>query len=362
MPLPYVEAVADRFDYLTDFRQVVADEDPGSDHMSNDVQEATVYGFVSANKVRSAYKWFLGVATADTAAPWRLHRDNPMPHLEYPWLYAYDVSVVKKVPLANDTLNPLDENYLKPKTESPFEIPFFESDTFYFTRYDEALLAIRYRNFLQRFREDEEIEESTDEWRRHTWIQPTPRIEALTVTGGMSQLKFAETGAGGPTAATTPFGAPIACLLSKKGIVVTWYDVPWEYLSTDDDIFTPTKLDAIAGHVNTDLFLGRFEPGTMLAEPYTASVSTWAVPSSDTRDPLRKVTLQIPFTFFDPERGATAPVARGHNLMPWSGTGTTATGGGNGKFFLATRDGSLGGDRLIPGAVFGDIFTHVSAP
>lgn len=352
MPAPYVEAADDLFDYREDWREHIDDKSEASIHLSNDVQESTLLGYVKANKIFSAARWFLGFAQADTTAPWLLRRELPQWHPQLPQLLAYDVSVVELVPKANEDLDPV-----RPKKASPFDADYYSAN------YEEALLSVRYRNFLYRFRNDDDIANPEDEWQRYTFIQTEPRVEALTVTGGMSQLTFAE-GAGGaqPTAGTTKFGAPIAAILSKKGIVVNWYDVPYEYLSENQHIFLPTKLDAIMGKVNTDLFLGEFEPGTLLAEPYRYTISTWSVRPEDQLDPLRKVTLAIPFTFFDPTRGAATPLARGHNLMPWSGDGTGVAPGGDAKFYLCTRTGAAGGERLIPGADFSGIFTHVSAP
>lgn len=359
-PTKYTELLEDTFVYEEDFREEIDNQAPGSTHMSLDVQEATVYGWVKANKLRSAFHWFLGFARADAGSPWRLRRSNPQPHLVCPWLYAYDVGVVEWAPKVSEAGDELDPTFLKAKKESPFEIPFF--GPFYFALYEEALISVRFRNFLQRFREDEEITTPADEWKRHTWVQTSPSVEALTVTGGMSQLKFAETNAATARPAVgTPFGAPLVQLLSKKGIAVTWFDVPWEYLSVDEDVFTPTKIDAVIGKVNSDVFMNRFQPGTLLASAYTYTAGTWAVASTDTRDPLRKVTLTLPFTFFDPPRGAAVPVTRGHNLMPWGGTGKDPTPGGDKYFYYATRDGLTTGDPLIDAVPFQPIFTHVSS-
>ncbi len=361
---PYVEAPEDEFEYTTDWLEVVDNQAPHTLHMTNDVQEAELVGWVRANKIRACCRWLLGFSYADTATPWLLRRENPQWHPEHPQLRCYDASARFSVPLTDDLLAqyPL-------KKESPFGANYNTAN------YKWSLVTARYRNYVYRFREDGDLATPEEEWRRNCWVMTEPRVEALTVSGGQSQLTYCESstaagtvpaGPGIPTdtpSVKTPFPAPIAALLSKKGVVINWYDVPWEYLSDDPDIFTPTKLDAIAGKVNSDLFLGRYEPGTLLAEPYRYTISTWAVAPEDQLDALRKVNLAIPFTFFDPPRGATrppgAPFARGHNLMPWGGNGTGVSPGGNGLFYLATRDGSTTGPRLVGEAPFSDIFTHV---
>ena len=349
MPLPYTEEPEDRFTYESDWLESIDNVDPSEVTLSNDVQEATMVGIVRANKMRACARWFLGFAYADTSDPWRLRRENPQWHPHYPQLRAYEINFKKFIPEANTD----NEN------NSPYEsIPF--DPTYFVSKWKYMTVTVRFRNYIYRFYEDLEIDEPKAEYLRNCWVQTEPRIEALTISGGMSQLKFAETGPTGPSL-KTPFPAPIAALLSKKGIVINWYDVPWEYLSDHHVIFTPTKLDAIVGKVNSDMFLNFFEPGTLLAEPYRYTISTWAVAPEDARDALRKVTLSIPFSFFDPEQGADAPVARGHNLMPWGGTGIGDHPGGDTKFYLATRNGEPDGTQLIPSAAFQSIFTHVSA-
>jgi hypothetical protein len=355
MASPYVEDPEDLFDYATDFLEVVDNQSPNTLHMSQDVQEAEVVGWVRANKIRDCNRKLLGFSYAETSNPFGLRRENPQWHPDWPQLRAYDVAVRFSTP------EPWNLFSIYPlKRESPFD-----AESVFTSNYKWSLVTVRYRNFIHRFREDDDIPEPADEWRRNCWVQTDPRVEALTVTGGQSMLRFAESGPGGtPASGETgvPFPAPIAMLLSKKGIVVHWFDGPWEYLSTDEDVFTPTKLDAVVGKVNSDLFMGRYEPGTLLAEAYRYTIGTWPVAPQDALDALRKVTLALAFVFFDPERGAVSPLARGHNLMPWGGTGVGAKPGGDGKFYLATRDGLTTGDRLIPSAAFSGIFTHVSAP
>lgn len=366
MGTPYVEDLADEFDFATDFKEVSENTSPSSFHFSQDVQEVATLGYVRANKLRDCFRKLLGFASADASDPWLLHRENPQWHPSWPHLRAYDVSAQELVPqpilqdpviVEDDEGNEEELILTQPKKESPFP----GGEGVFTASYKWMLVTVRYRNFIYRFKDDDSVPTDEEEWRRHCWVQTEPRVEALTVTGGQSMLKFAETGTNGP-ALKTPFPAPIAMLLTKKGIVVHWFDVPWEYLSEDEDIFTPTKLDAIAGKVNSDFFMERYEPGTLLAEPYRYTISTWPVAPADAADALRKVTLAMPFSFFDPDRGATSPLTRGHNLMPWGGTGAGVNPGGNGKFFLATRDGETDGDRLIPAAAFAPIFTHVSKP
>ena len=346
MPSPYVEDPDDEFSYSTDFYQKVGDEDPSAYVVSNDVQELTLVGYVRANKLRSVCRYFVGFAQADESAPWRLRRETPVYHPEFPQMRAYEISARKTVLQSNaENLN-----------GEPYQVELISGERV--AKYKWLEVSVRYRNFMFRFREDSEIDTAEEEYKRFTFVETEPRVEALTVTGGMSQLQFAETGSGGGPGVGTPFGAPVAALLAKKGVTVHWYAVPWEYLSNDEDVFNPFKIDDIQGYVNSDDFMGRYPAGTLLAEGYSWRPSTWCVAPEDAADPLRKVDVSMRFTYFDPPRGAASPVARGHNLMPWGGTGTGSEPGGDTLFYLATRDGSPSGDRLIPGTPFSPVFTH----
>lgn len=349
----YIEAAADRFDYDGDWKEVVADTGGGGASFSWDAQENTRQGYIKWNKQRAAARHFLGFAYADTAAPWRLHRENPQWDPDYPWLYAHSISFSPMVVKAN-TANPNNSPYV----ESPFAVGNYSSN------YEWVLATVKYRAFRHKFLNDGDVPTAQEEYKRNCTFTSAGRVEVLSADGA-SQLKFAETSAAGGgilagpniAGAGTAFPAPIGILLPKLQLNVEWTGVPNDYLSSNANVFIPTKILTCLGKVNSTAFLG-FPAGTLLMQPFEYTEFTWPV-ASDTANQsvyelLRGVNIRLSVDYFDPTPGAAVPVTRGHRLMPWRL---------NGRFYLATYDGAASvAKALIEEAEFNNIFTHVSAP
>lgn len=348
------EAASDTFSYSADWQELIeSGASPSSTHLSTDAQEATLVGMIPWNKQRSCARHFLGFSEA-TSSPYKLFRENPKAHPSKPWLYAYDVSFVPFVPKSN----PSATNRAPKKAgvfDSNLEIAFHEH----------AIATVRYRNFRFRFLSDGAISTTQQEWKRNTYFDSEASIEALQVTGGLSQLKFAETAAGGPTVGTV-FGAPVAALLAKETLLLHWINVPWEYLSKHEYVFRPSKILGYVGTVNSETMFddgaNGYAPGTLLMQPPRWVIKSTPVASADTNKPLRYVDLELRWDYFDPTKGVAGSVYRGHNLMPWAGDGATA---GDGKFYFATRAGTTTGtltteNCLIKYADHRKIFEHVS--
>lgn len=355
MGTPYVEEPANQFHYTTDWQEIIdSASQPSNSHISNDVQEATLVGYVPWNKQRDCARYFLGFAFTETVPPYRLFRENPLPHPVFPWLYAADVSfspyLIKNNP-----------DYNQPNVPSVF--PFHPPQ---YTTYCEKVIAtVRYRNYRQFFLEDDEITTPSDEWMRNVVIDIEPSVEALQCTGGLSQLTFAEPAvpaANQPQGGVNKFPAPLAALLSKVGFTLNWYNVPYDYLSSNTDYFFPTKILACVGTVNSTTFLGDLPAGTVLMKSPRFIQKPFPVAADNFLFPLMAVDVQLSFEYFNPKKGPGTGGALGHNLMPWSGDGTLAKPGGDGLFYLCTRDGTLGGTRLIAETDHTSIFTNVRAP
>lgn len=342
----YVEDVANQFDFAdpADWKEIVESGSfPASSHFSLDAQEATLVGYVPWNKQRSAARYFLGFAYADDVSPYRLHRENPMFHPEFPWLYCYDVSFTPFRVKSNP-----DESG-KPKIESPFV-------TGIYTAYAEHVICTaRFRNFRMRFLEDSDIIANNQEFRRNCVVDITPRIEALTADG-VGQLFWKETAAGGPPTtfptAGSNFPAPIVTLLAKTAVTVSWFSVPWDYLSQDGNVLWPTKILDRVGHVNSDTFMDIFTQSTLLMQPPTFTVKPFPVTDADdVTQPLRAVDVQLNFEYFDPPKHASLAASsyRGHQLMPWRK---------DGLFYGTIREDNA--TQLLPFNTFSPIFEHVS--
>jgi hypothetical protein len=348
MANPYTELVENTFVYETDWLEAVDVTAPSSVNLSHDAQEATAVGYVPWNTQRSAARHFLGFSYADSAAPYRLHREPPAAHPVYPWLYAETVSFTPFLPKSAGDDHPLGSPQVRGEFDEDAKVAYYET----------AVCTVRYRNFRCRFFDDADISTAADEWMRWAYLDLEPKVEALQVTGGLSQLKFAEGGgANQPTPAATVFGAPLAAMLSKTGFSLVWLDVPWEYLSDNSLIFRPTKILSRVGTVNSTPLIGDlFDAGTMLLQPPQFAEKRYPVASDNNPEPLRSVTVRLNWEFFDPEKGVAASEYRGHNLMPWSGDGTTP---GDGKFYLATRDGLTTGRQLVRSTDHNEVFKHV---
>jgi hypothetical protein len=344
----YIEDPADDFDFETDWFEVAEDRGASGANLSLESQESTRVGYVRANKLRSAVRFFLGYSEADTSAPWRLRRELPNWDPELPWLFAHSVSAGPVV--------------LKPNEDNPDEEPYlnspFATDGQRYTSYKWRLLTVKYRAFKGcKFWPDSSIEAATDEYKRFVIASISGKIEALSADG-VSNLIFAETGTGGPslTPPGTPFPAPLTVLLPKATITLEWLNVDRAYISNNPNILFPTKLFACMGTVNSAEFMG-FEAGTLLCQPPEIIENPSPV-ASDTAadveyDPLTNVNVRFHFDYFKPEAGATSPVTQGHNLMAWRQ---------NQKFYLATRDGTTDlAKAFLRYTEFKNMFTHVSS-
>lgn len=338
-PGAYEEPVDCQFSLATDWLETIGDTGPGSVHLSNDAQEATLVGIIDWKKQRDAALWFLGYSYCDDVAPYRLHRENPQAHPVFPWLYANDISFQPLSPKANTDLDPVH-----PKVESPF----YSGE--YVAYYEKAIATVRFRSFRCRFLDDTVIASNADEWKRNVFVDLEPRIQALSADG-ISQMHYDETGAGGPSLGppATSFGAPIAVLQSMTGFVINWLNVPWEYLSTSQNYFYPTKIMNCVGKLNDSLFLGDFNTGTCLMQPPRFSVKSAPVAAADPAYPLRYVDLQIPFDYFEPENGAAGSPYFGHTLLPWRG---------NLKYYHAVREDGV--SEVLPSTDFNVIFESVN--
>ena len=191
-------------------------------------------------------------------------------------------------------------------------------------------------------------------------------IEALTVSGGLSQLTFAEGGgflANSPTAGRTRFTAPLAERQLKLAFRLLWMNVPWNYLTEEEVFFYPTKLLDAMGKVNDRLaFDAAFFAETLYLGGLQFSIFPAWVPSDDQINPIMLVNVLFSFHWFDPELGVTPGFKHGWNNMPWGGNGVT---NGNGAYYYCTRNGNLPTATSDPGRPFiqttnfDNLFTHV---
>jgi hypothetical protein len=345
VPDTYIEDPDDEFVYAEDWKECVDDSQPGGGSaFSGTQQEATLSGYVPFNKVRSAYRYFLGHAYADAGAPYKLYRENPARHPVFGNLYAHSASVTPIAVKAN-TDNENNEPYL----ESPFDDA--RGEPMRYGGYEKAVMTVRYKSFgRMRFLPDEDVADYTDEWKRNTRWTSDPAIQSLTAEGS-SMLKFREGGGDPhPTADASPFPAPVAELMARAALSMRWERVPGEYVSADPFVFFPTKILSLLGTVNDDAFLG-FYKGTMLLTAVKAEEVLFPVTTADAYDVAGGYDLTLVWEWFDPEKGVPASEYRGHRVFPWRKTG---------KWYWATRENSA--DELLPLADHLRVFQHWDDP
>lgn len=359
MPItePYEELPEDEFIYDQDFLILIdsANEPGGGIAFSANAQEATVVALIPWNKMRSAARYLCGFSYADEDTPYRLYREPPMCHPRLPNLRCSGANFagfgIKSGTWTEGTFTPSNEDGY-PLVEEPWQGP--RGETLRSAQYAYVLATVRYRSFnMMRFLPDADINDYTDEHKRYFTIEVTASVETLSADGA-SNLKFAE----GP-AVGKAFQAPLAQLLTKANITMTWANVPHNYISDDPITFSPAKLIERLGTWNTDQFLG-YKVGTMLFLGFEAEPVLFPVLATDPINDIPFVGWNIRFHFshFDPQKGVVpVPPAtsdyNGHRIFPLRT---------DGFFYFATRDGTTSGNELLPGTEHWKLFQHVGDP
>lgn len=365
MGQPYTENPADVFNPVvnpTDWLEIIdSGSSPGSTHLTNDGQEATLVGLIPWNKQRSAARWFLGFAYADSNAI--LHRENPEAHPLFPWLFAREISFVPFNPAVNQA------NLGAPLQ---FVSPWFGNQlvALNIASYRLAICTVKFGSFRYSFLDDAAITDPRMEWMRNVYLDLEPKVEALSCDT-IGQLTFAEgvsSGPGGPTAGVTNFPAPLAQLLGKTTFTLNWVNVPFEYLSSETDYFYPENIIDCLGKLNSDNFpfasSDPFLPGTLLFEGVKFAQKVFPVASADPASPLMSVDVAMSLQYFSPPKGNLLSSYYGHNLMPWRG-GQLSSGSydpAGGYYFYCTRGGQPDAPPLLPSTPFNNIFLNPNAP
>jgi hypothetical protein len=338
MGQPYIENPHDVFNPLvnpTDWLEIIdSGASPGNAQLSMDGQSAQIVGYIPWNKQRSATQFFLGFAFVD--ANFILHRANPEAHPVFPWLYASEVNFTPFNPMVNAA---------NPDAPLQFVSPFFGNGlvaiNVAFHRL--AVCTVRFRNYRYSFLDDEDITDPRMEWMRNVYLDLDPKVEALSADG-IAQLAFVETSArvpgpptipAGPSIAPgsqQPFPAPVAELMGKATYTLNWVNVPFEYLSNEDDYFFPANILACLGKTNSQNFpfgsSDPFLPGQLLFDSVKFTQKVFPVAALDPSSPLVSVDVSIALHYFNPQKGNQSSNVFGHNLMPWRA---------NGLWYQATR-------------------------
>jgi hypothetical protein len=358
MPEPYEELEDDHFDYGGDWFEWPEGAQPGGGGaFSASSQEATLVGYVAANPLRAALRYFLGYSQTETSQPpdaggeepevsageiYRLRREPPARHPQFPQLYCHAVGFsglgIKGV--ANEPI------YLT----SPFQ-DYLGEDLKY-ASYESYVLTLKFKSYgLTRFLSDEEMDGYDPpyayEWLRWSSFEVGPAVQALTADGS-SQLIFREGGGDPhPVAGTDAFPAPLAELLAKASLTVKWMGVPHDWISDNEYYLFPSKVISLLGHVNDADLFGN-PTGTMLFTAATFEPTLFPVAPADPSQPLVGWDVTFVFEQYDPPKGVEASAYRGHRVFPWRKTG---------KHYYCSRENAA--DELLPLGSLYKLFQHV---
>jgi hypothetical protein len=375
------EKPADVWD-LDEWREKVARESPGGAgaHSLQSSEESLVIT-VDSNKVRSCLQKVLGWSWADTAAPWRLHREEvPIQHPRYPWLWADSAAPLNWNPLAQ---RQTDSTYKAKEDGVGFET-YAPAQT---TRYTKTDILVRFKNIWGRQWRDSDPTWQDGlvgkEWMRSLGcVGKNVQLDLITAEGAgdAAALYWAEGGGDGPVAGPGAGSAFNGTQYVRRNVTqfkLVWRCVQTEYTcgrmdfeEADYDSFLmplPRRLVRQLGTVNDAPFPGsssRYKAGTLLFS--ALEEVTYQLPvRTDSEFGLWASDYTITLDHFDPPRDPAAStnpagqtVKYGHHLFPWRKTRFwyLATAGTD-----ATR-GSYSGKTALEATTFTDMFRHVDDP
>jgi hypothetical protein len=339
----------------SEWLEVIGDNQPGGgEAFSLENGEASLVVEIPWRRARSFLIYALGwsycrewknpTANERVVDP-ALYRRNPVRHPRYAWLTAGTVTFNGKGPVGTTGVGT--------KVSGAFTsgLPIGE--------YDKIEATVRFVDRPWSFEDDTNLSgvvltDAAREARRNTYFDPAPTIEIISAEG-LSHLVFAYNN--GPSGAprgpgTQKIPAPFGTLMSKCTYVLNWMWVPHEFISGSDPLqFTPTRIEACTGRVNSADFMG-FPTGTLLMQAPQYQRFRFPVLDAGGKRGFFGWNVKIPLQFFDPTRGNQVGVPggttfRGHQLLPWRE---------DLNWYPAVR--SLGG-KLYPEADFNNIFVHV---
>jgi hypothetical protein len=306
----YEEAPADVFDIDDDWVEYVGNTQPGGGGaFSPQGGEDTIVVETTQNKCRSMIRKVLGFAYADNVAAVagaRLHRENPARHPRFPWLRAETVSFSGFPPDASGGTLKGDALVFTGGGPTP---PFY-------AKYQRVYATVRFKSFRWNFVDDNGVATNAAEINRNCYFDPASSVQMLSAEGELGQMRWRETGAGGPTVGE-PVKQAFGTLVSKSTLVLHWTRVPHEWVSAAAyPLCDFRKLNACIGTVNSAAFgpNTEFPAGTLLMQPYRMTPYQWQISTLDGDLGFFGWDVQIPLERFDPPQGAAG---RGYRTLPW---------------------------------------------
>lgn len=250
----------------------------------------------------------------------KLRRINPLAHGFYEFLRCRTITNVKGVVPRNDGARSPEQV----GTDAP-TVPTAAFPRPFYGEYLRCRMTLGFETVPFTFKSDAD---TIEEYERHCWVRPEIGFQALhidgdtfafdeglvsTVTGSLSKAK------------AFPNGRSIP--ISVGRILITWYDVPLEFLTNVAGRYA--NFDKVLNHVNRYPFLG-YPSGTLLCDlphidlrPNPLPVSVSATPSF-----LADVNLTLHYINPLPLGDGVAAIddadladhsSRGHNMAIWKG-------------------------------------------
>ncbi len=230
-------------------------------------------------------RFALGFSFADIAAPYALHRENPVYHPRFSWLTASTVSFSSIAPEPND------------EATGTFVPGAFPNDSVPVAQYQKIWATVRFTDKPWTFLENEDIDSYVDEPTRNTFYNPSPSVEIISAEG-LNNIVWANN----PALIGEPIPAPFGTLMSKCNLQLRWMWVPNEYISGPDSLtFTPLWINDAVGRVNADEFLG-YPPRTLLLQAPQYERFRFPVMTSEGIFGFFGWNITFPMQFFDPDR------------------------------------------------------------
>lgn len=327
-----------------DWLEMIGTFSPAGEDAFTDMQsDAVLVGVADAKKAVGAVRFFIGYSQCDTTSPYKLHRYPPPQHPRYPWLNSTGISLKFFAPKGNPD-NDNNEPYVDGTDASGLISRM--------AKYEKMQMTVRFSQLPYPVLNDEQLEAQgagfDTELDRYATIYETaqPSYNVLQADGTEANLIWAEQSA--PlTPPLTKLPVPLGNVQVQNAYSIGWAQVPDNFLFGSN--YDPPKVTAALGRTNSAAFLG-FNPGELL---FTGAQLTRYTPPLWVVEPPAiywKVVYQ--FTAFKPEKGVTGSSYYGYNVLPWR----------NGKYYLATRDGTTGGDKYLPSYDFAKLFEHADAP
>jgi hypothetical protein len=360
--VPYIEDVLEEFgdnalDPTTDIKEILADEQPGGgDTFALEQQDATLVYVIPWKKRRAFTRYVLGFSYADRSSPYRMRRENPIPHPSTPMLRAQTIHFSAVGIKAYDDNEEDDGDILA-------NVPavFTDEGLAKTGSYDMCWATVRFVNYPWTFRPDVYVTAVADELNRNFYADPVPSVELLAAEGGTSQLQYSETDPAGGAVKGTVIGTQFATQVAKFTYNYHWMWVAEQYLSSDPYVFSPDNLMSRVTMVNRTAFLGK-RAGTMLMNAPQFQRFRFPIETYDNLYPFYGWNIRLPLVFFNPPKAipdlaanypgvAVDDIPRGHRCAP------NRT---NGKWVGAYREDKK--HYLLQERDLYDGFRHISDP